>query len=62
MDEIAATLAAAGLPDGFHRAATEVFNRIGNGLDPDDLELLVHLLETLAHVESLPPSEQRSSR
>jgi 3-hydroxyisobutyrate dehydrogenase-like beta-hydroxyacid dehydrogenase len=62
MDEIAATLAAAGLPDGFHRASSEVFDRIGNELDPDDLELLVHLLETLAHVESLPPSEQRSSR
>jgi 3-hydroxyisobutyrate dehydrogenase-like beta-hydroxyacid dehydrogenase len=61
MDEIAATLAAAGLPDGFHRAASEVFDRIGNELDPDDLELLVHLLETLAHVESLPPAEQRSS-
>jgi 3-hydroxyisobutyrate dehydrogenase-like beta-hydroxyacid dehydrogenase len=62
MDEIATTLAAAGLPDGFHRAASEVFDRIGNELDPDDLELLVHLLETLAHVESLPPSDQRSSR
>jgi len=27
MDEIAATMAAAGLPDGFHRAAAEVFRR-----------------------------------
>jgi 3-hydroxyisobutyrate dehydrogenase-like beta-hydroxyacid dehydrogenase len=62
MDEIAATLAAAGLPDGFHRAASEVFDRIGNELDPDDLELLVHLLETLTHVAGFPPSEQRSSR
>ena len=27
MEEIAATFAAAGLPDGFHRAAAEVFRR-----------------------------------
>lgn len=29
MDEIADTFAAAGLPDGFHRAASEVFERLG---------------------------------
>ena len=29
MDEIADTFAAAGLPDGFHRAASEVFARLG---------------------------------
>ncbi len=29
MEEIAATFAAAGLPDGFHRAAAEVFRRAG---------------------------------
>jgi hypothetical protein len=27
MDEVAATFAGAGLPDGFHRAAAEVFRR-----------------------------------
>ena len=29
MEEIAATFAAAGLPDGFHRAAAEIFRRAG---------------------------------
>ena len=29
MDEIADTFAAAGLPDGFHRAASEVYQRLG---------------------------------
>ena len=29
MDEIADTFAAAGLPDGFHRAASEVYERLG---------------------------------
>lgn len=29
MDEVADTFAAAGLPDGFHRAASEVFARLG---------------------------------
>ena len=29
MEEIAATFAAAGLPDGFHRAAAEMFRRAG---------------------------------
>src|SRR5262249_412193 len=28
MEEIAATFAAAGLPDGFHRAAAEVYQRL----------------------------------
>jgi hypothetical protein len=27
MEEIAATMAAAGLPDGFHQAAAEIFRR-----------------------------------
>jgi len=55
MDEIAATLAAVGLPDGFHRAASEVFDRIGDELDPDDLQLLANLLEVLAGLASKPP-------
>ena len=28
MDEIAASMAASGLPDGFHRAAAEVYRRL----------------------------------
>ncbi|MCY3618411.1 MAG: DUF1932 domain-containing protein [Acidimicrobiaceae bacterium] len=33
MDEIAATFAQAGLPDGFHRAAGEVYRRLGSFKD-----------------------------
>ena len=33
MDEIAATFAEAGLPDGFHRAAGEVYRRLGSFKD-----------------------------
>jgi hypothetical protein len=36
MEEIAATLAAAGQPDGFHRAAAEVYERVPRA---DDAEL-----------------------
>jgi 3-hydroxyisobutyrate dehydrogenase-like beta-hydroxyacid dehydrogenase len=32
MEEIASTFAAAGLPDGFHRAAAEVFRRVETGV------------------------------
>jgi hypothetical protein len=32
MEEIAATFAAAGLPDGFHRAAADVFRRVEAGV------------------------------
>jgi hypothetical protein len=31
MDEIAATMSAAGLPEGFHRAAAEMFGRFPRG-------------------------------
>jgi 3-hydroxyisobutyrate dehydrogenase-like beta-hydroxyacid dehydrogenase len=30
MEEIAATMAAAGLPDGFHQAAAEIYRRVGD--------------------------------
>jgi 3-hydroxyisobutyrate dehydrogenase-like beta-hydroxyacid dehydrogenase len=36
MEEIAGTLAALGLPDGFHRAAAEVYARLPRETDPDD--------------------------
>jgi 3-hydroxyisobutyrate dehydrogenase-like beta-hydroxyacid dehydrogenase len=46
MEEIARTFAAAGLPDGFHTAAAEIYRRAGHqAVDGDDLE---HLLVTLA--------------
>jgi hypothetical protein len=48
MDEIAATHAAAGLPDGFPRAAGEVFARaprLASTADPDEaLELVLAML------------------
>ena len=55
MDEIAATHAAAGLPEGFHRAAGEVFGRaprLPAGEDADTaLELvLAALADTSAGV------------
>jgi 3-hydroxyisobutyrate dehydrogenase-like beta-hydroxyacid dehydrogenase len=46
MEEIAQTFAAAGLPDGFHLAAAEVYRRAGHeAVDEDNVE---HLLATLA--------------
>jgi hypothetical protein len=35
MEEIAASMAAAGLPDGFHRAAAEIFRRQPRAMDGD---------------------------
>jgi 3-hydroxyisobutyrate dehydrogenase-like beta-hydroxyacid dehydrogenase len=37
MEEIAAAMAASGLPDGFHRAAAEVFRRVQDAPDPGDI-------------------------
>jgi 3-hydroxyisobutyrate dehydrogenase-like beta-hydroxyacid dehydrogenase len=37
MEEIAATMSAAGLPDGFHQAAAEIFRRSPRGAAGDDL-------------------------
>jgi 3-hydroxyisobutyrate dehydrogenase-like beta-hydroxyacid dehydrogenase len=48
MDEIAATFAAAGLPDGFHQAASEIYRRLErfkNEPEPDLDALLAALLE-----------------
>ena len=36
MDEIAATFAAVGLPDGFHCAAGEIYRRLGAFKDSPD--------------------------
>ena len=55
MTEIAVTLADAGLPDGFHQAAGEVFSRIGGELDPDDLHILAQLLDALTRAVASPP-------
>lgn len=48
MAEIAATMAAAGLPDGFHRAAEEVYRRMApfkDGAGPTIEEVVDHLLD-----------------
>jgi hypothetical protein len=37
MEEIAETMAAAGLPDGFHQAAAEVYRRVQEGAARDAL-------------------------
>ena len=39
MEEIAATFAAAGLPDGFHRAAADVFRTLAGFKDTDDVTI-----------------------
>jgi hypothetical protein len=45
MEEIAVAMAAAGLPDGFGRAAADVYQRLGGfkGLSPD----AQHVIEAL---------------
>jgi 3-hydroxyisobutyrate dehydrogenase-like beta-hydroxyacid dehydrogenase len=47
MEEIARTFAGAGLPDGFHAAAAEVYARLPRGLEPGDDQLLDQLLDRL---------------
>jgi 3-hydroxyisobutyrate dehydrogenase-like beta-hydroxyacid dehydrogenase len=46
MDEIATTFAEAGLPDGFHKAAAKIFQRMAN-LEPDGPEQLTQILAAL---------------
>jgi hypothetical protein len=56
MDEVAQTLDAAGLPMGFHRAASEVYRRLaGSGdsaVQPSLEQLLNMLLSEQAHESS----------
>ena len=46
MDEIAAAFADAGLPDGFHRAAGEIYRRLGAFKDSPDTSV-EEMLEAL---------------
>lgn len=48
MDEIAATFAAAGLPDGFHRAAAEVYQRLARYKDASEPPPLAEVAGVLA--------------
>jgi hypothetical protein len=47
MDEIAGTFAAAGLPDGFHRAAAEIYRRSPHAEDTDEDAALERVLSAL---------------
>jgi hypothetical protein len=48
MDEIAETFTAAGLPDGFHRAAAEIYGRSPHGDHADEDDALERVLAALA--------------
>ena len=47
MHEIAATLAGAGLPDGFHLAAAEVYSRMADFKDAPETPELAAVLQAL---------------
>jgi 3-hydroxyisobutyrate dehydrogenase-like beta-hydroxyacid dehydrogenase len=49
MNEIADMYASAGLPEGFHRAAAAVYQRLLEYKDADPLPELEHVLEALLH-------------
>ena len=53
MEEIAATLAAAGLPDGFHLAAADVYTRLAHFKDGDTPDLDA-VLDALRHPHAAP--------
>lgn len=58
MEEVALTLESAGLPDGFHRAAAEIFTRTPPGIDASGAELLASLLAALPQ----PAGERKAQR
>jgi 3-hydroxyisobutyrate dehydrogenase-like beta-hydroxyacid dehydrogenase len=47
MEEIAATFDAAGLPDGFHLAANQIYDRLAHLKDRSDLPDLIEVLNAL---------------
>jgi 3-hydroxyisobutyrate dehydrogenase-like beta-hydroxyacid dehydrogenase len=47
MTEIAATLEEAGLPEGFHKAAEEIYHRMANFKDATDIPSLQEVIESL---------------
>ena len=48
MTEIAASMAAAGLPDGFHQAAADIFRRTGPGAADGTEQMLQPILDALS--------------
>jgi hypothetical protein len=57
MTEIAASMAGAGLPDGFHLAAAEIFRRSPGPGSADDGDVVDRVLDALT-----PRSQQSGSR
>lgn len=51
MHEIASTLAGAGLPDGFHLAAAEVYNRLADFKDAPETPKLAAVLQALLEAD-----------
>ncbi len=49
MEEIAATFAAAGLPDGFHLAAAEIYTRLADFKEQEEVPALTTVLAALLH-------------
>jgi 3-hydroxyisobutyrate dehydrogenase-like beta-hydroxyacid dehydrogenase len=62
MEEIAATMAAAGLPPGFHQAAAAIYNRVphANAESPTNEPSLNNVIDALLG-ERLPPGSRRPS-
>jgi 3-hydroxyisobutyrate dehydrogenase-like beta-hydroxyacid dehydrogenase len=52
MEEIAATFEVAGLPDGFHRSAGEIYERIADFKDEAEMPPLEAVLAALLQIES----------
>jgi 3-hydroxyisobutyrate dehydrogenase-like beta-hydroxyacid dehydrogenase len=52
MDEIASTFESAGLPDGFHSAAGEVFRRLEHFKDTEEIPVLEDVLGALLWVDN----------
>lgn len=59
MEEIASTFAAAGLPDGFHRAAAEIYRRLDGFKDRATAPSIAEVIEALQH--PVPEESNRAS-
>jgi 3-hydroxyisobutyrate dehydrogenase-like beta-hydroxyacid dehydrogenase len=59
MEEIAATFAAAGLPDGFHRAAAEVYQRLAQYKDAAEPPPIAEVAAVLASAVAGRPGPRR---
>lgn len=62
MEEIADTFAAVGLPDGFHRAAARLYERLAEHRDREGVTLEDVVEALLGHGEGLEPVELRADK